>query len=401
MLGPVINNPWVRALGILVLIVCVGVLAYLLSPVLVSLFFAFLVAYVFDPLVDMFEKRRISRGVAIACLALIAFTIVLALPLYFVPSVVVEADALIGVASKGFGDFSDSSGILRAAVDKLPLRSLVESIGWAPADDPTYDPLSVLTVGIAERVREPAVAFLKNNVRQIASTGESAGLGVMRFFSTLGQGLMGLVLFLGNLALFAFVAAYLLKDFDAIVATAADLIPPRHRTVVGGIVSKIDSQIKGFLRGQMLVCACLGIMYGIGLFIAGVPFAWLLALFGAVASFVPYLGLALTIAPAIVLCVLQHQGIDWHLGAVLTTFVVAQLLEGTVLTPKIVGDQVGLGPVWVILAVLVFGNALGFLGLLMAVPIAASLKVLVVEALDRYKASTLYTGEPRREKLAE
>ena len=135
-------------------------------------------------------------------------------------------------------------------------------------------------------------------------------------------------------------------------------------------------------------------MYGIGLFIAGVPFAWLLALFGAVASFVPYLGLVLTIIPAVVLCILQYQVLDWHLGVVLATFVIAQLLEGTVLTPKIVGDQVGLGPVWVILAVLVFGNALGFLGLLMAVPIAASLKVLVVEGLDQYKASTLYTADP-------
>jgi len=113
--------------------------------------------------------------------------------------------------------------------------------------------------------------------------------------------------------------------------------------------------------------------------------------FGMFASFIPYLGLAMTAAPAVVLCIMQYQALDIHLVLVAATFIIAQMLEGMVLTPKIVGDKVGLGPVWVILAVMVFGNALGFLGLLLAVPIAASLKVLVVEALDYYKKSDLFT----------
>ena len=90
---------------------------------------------------------------------------------------------------------------------------------------------------------------------------------------------------------------------------------------------------------------------------------------------------------------MQYAGLDWHLAVVLATFGIAQLLEGTLITPKVVGEQVGLGPVWVILAVLVFGNALGFLGLLLAVPIAATLKVLVIEGIDTYRGSTLFQGE--------
>jgi len=135
------------------------------------------------------------------------------------------------------------------------------------------------------------------------------------------------------------------------------------------------------------------VMYAIGLLIAGTPLGLLIAMFGMVASFVPYLGVVLTAGPALVLTLLKYGQIDWHVAAVVLTFVVAQALEGNVLTPKIVGSQVGLNPVWVILAILVFGNVLGFMGLLLAVPIAASLKVLVIEAVQRYKRSRVFESE--------
>jgi predicted PurR-regulated permease PerM len=114
-------------------------------------------------------------------------------------------------------------------------------------------------------------------------------------------------------------------------------------------------------------------------------------LFGGIASFVPYMGIALTIGPALGLTLLQH-GVDWHLPAVVVAFWVAQAIEGSILTPKIIGEQVGLSPVWVILAIMVFGTTLGFLGLLLAVPIAAALKVLVDEAVAYYKGSPLFDG---------
>jgi len=244
---------------------------------------------------------------------------------------------------------------------------------------------------VGEYVRDNAVEILRTLGPHVAAAGQKSTIGIAQFLSMVGRSTAGFVILLANFALFAFVAGYLLKDFDGLIAAAKDLVPLRYRTKTFDLVGKIDVQLRSFLRGQMLVCFCLGVMYAIGLLIAGTPFAVLIAVFGAVASFVPYLGIILTIGPALLLTLLQHR-LDWRLAAVVATFVVAQTIEGTVLTPKIVGDKVGLNPVWVILAILVFGGALGFLGLLLAVPIAATLKVLVVEAIDYYKRSPAYGG---------
>lgn len=394
MLDPVLTNPWVRAIGALLALALVCLLIYLLSPVLVPLFFAFLVAYVLDPIVDALEARRISRSLSIGLLAALALAVLVAIPVFVVPAIITESKELIEAARAERADTGGISEWFYGAMNKLPLESVVESLGWVPEDEPGYDPVKVLTVEIAERIREPLIQFSKSHALEIAATGEAAGAGLAQFAASLGRAFMNSLFFLGNLLLFAFVAVYLLKDFDGIIATAGGLIPLSYRERTSNLMSKIDAQLKGFLQGQMLVVTCLGLMYAIGLSISGVPFALLIAAFGAVASFIPYLGLILTIGPALVLCALQQQGIDWHFAGVLTTFIIAQTLEGTVLTPRIVGDKVGLSPVWVILAILVFGNALGFLGLLLAVPIAASLKVLVVEAVAYYKTSPLFTEAP-------
>ena len=442
MLEPVLSNPWVRAVGVLLSIILFSIIVYLLSPVLVPLFFAFTVAYILDPVVDLLEARKMSRTRSIFWLGTVMLVALLAVPAILVPGIIGQAEELRARAT----DLPDTGTALEL-VRRLPLDRLVENLGWAPeaqetpasgelpdeaspqneegdeaspqneegdeasdesegpgappaevppaeeaADTPHYDPLEVLVQGISDRIREPAVQFLRSNAFQLVSFGETAGMGLGQILSTLGSALLKAALSIGSFLLFAFVAAYLLRDYDLIVAAVRDLVPKQYAAKTSAIFSKIDSQLRAFLRGQLVVCMCLGSMYALGLFIAGVPFWALIGLFGALASFVPYLGLALTIGPAVGLCFVQYHGIDWHMGVVVATFVVAQILEGTVLTPKIVGDKVGLGPVWVILAVLVFGNALGFLGLLLAVPIAAALKVIVVELVAAYKASDFYGG---------
>lgn len=390
MLEPVLKNPWVRAVTLLAALAAAAFLIYLLSPVLIPLFFAFLVAYVLDPVVDFFEKLRVRRMVTIVCLALVGVMIALAFPLYLLPSLISEADHLVQVAQRRMeqADAEQAQGF----VDRLPLERLVEALGWAPEGEADYDPLAVLVRNVADRIREGATSYLEAYGNQLFSGAGRAGTTVAGIFAAIGRWLVNVVLVVSNVALFAFVAGYLLKDFDTIVGVARDLIPPRHRARVGEVIGKIDGQLRGFLRGQGLVCLALGVMYVIGLMIADVPFGLFLGIFGGLASFIPYLGLILTIGPAAILCLVQHAGIDWHFAVVIGTFVVAQFLEGTVITPKVVGEQVGLGPVWVILAVLVFGSALGFLGLLLAVPIAATLKVLVLEGVDYYKRSPVYSG---------
>ena len=268
----------------------------------------------------------------------------------------------------------------------------LEEAGTAAQGEPApdYDPFVVIMQNLSSMIRENALDFLRSNASGISESGTAAGSTLLGVLQSIGNRFLGFLLAAGNVLLFAFVAGYLLKDYDNIVAAARDLVPHRFRNRVYSIADKIDSQIRGFLRGQLLVCMCLGVMYAIGLSIAAVPFAIPLAMIGAISSFVPYLGLIVLVGPSFILVVIAHQGFDWHFLAVLATFSIAQIVESTVLTPKIVGDQVGLSEVWVILAILVFTNALGFVGLLLAVPIAAALKILVVESVDYYRASEFF-----------
>jgi predicted PurR-regulated permease PerM len=382
MLDVVKKNPWVRAGVALLGLVLVGVLIRLLDFVLVPLFFAFILAYIFDPLVDFFEARRISRMTTIAVILMVVLLLVLSLPLLVLPSIVVEANALVASAKQGL----QTNWFL----EQLPFELLATQWGWDGAGGALYA-RSFLAERVGDYIGSNALDFLQSNRASVAGAGQAAGTSVLRVFSSLGNALLGLVLFFGNLVFFAFMVVYLLKDYDAIVAGARDLIPPRYREDAGRIVGKIDAQLRAFFRGQMTVCCCLGAMYSVGFLLSGVPFAIPIGLAGILVSFVPYIGPVAVTVPALLFTALE--GGDWpsFLGIFLTLGI-AQALEGNVLTPKIVGSQVGLNPLWVILAIMVFGTALGFVGLVVAVPLAAVLKVLVVEAVARYKQSSIFTG---------
>lgn len=393
----VLHNPWVQALALLGALVLLIFLAYSLSFVLVPLFLAFIVAYFLDPVVDYFEKRKVSRGVTVSVLAIIGVLLFLSIPLFIVPSIIHQADALVQASMQPpkteDDEFIGWQGRLQeygySLLDSLPLNTFVEVMNWGDPKEENFNAKAVVTQNIAEWVRENARNVLTENFDHIRTAGAGAGVSVAGVFRAMGRFVVSTFVFLANFALFGFVAGYLLKDFDGIKDSALELVPPKYRSKLVSIMADIDRQLQSFLRGQMTVCLFLGTMYAIGLLIAGTPFGILIALFGMVASFVPYLGILLTVIPAVILTLLRF-GIDWHIVVVLTTFVLAQTIEGNVLTPRIVGSQVGLSPVWVILAVLVFGNLLGFLGLLLAVPIAACLKVLVVEALQIYRASRVF-----------
>ncbi len=375
MLNPVLSNPWVRALGALALLALLALLAHLLSAVLVPLFFAFIVAYIFDPAIDRFEAWKIARMSAIIGLIAVILLLAAGLPFLLIPSVIIEAEALMKAPAAGDAP-AGGLAIFDRALARLPepINSREEMRRF-----------------LGGYIRGNAQAFLTQHAQQIASLGKTAGAATAGLFKSVAGAILGVVLLVGNFALFAFVAVYLLKDYDAIIAGINELVPPRHRLQAARIMGQVDLQLKAFLRGQFIVCVCLGTMYAIGLKLSGVPFALLLGCFGALAGFVPYLGLALTIGPAILLVLLAH-GIDGHLAGVLATFAIAQALEGNVLTPKIVGSQVGLGPVWIILSIMVFSSALGFVGLLLAVPMAAVLKVFAAEAVPYYKNSTFFGG---------
>jgi predicted PurR-regulated permease PerM len=172
-------------------------------------------------------------------------------------------------------------------------------------------------------------------------------------------------------------------------------VPPRHRPTARRLAGEIDGAVTGFVRGQSLVCLILGSFYAVGLFFVGLNFGVLIGMISGFLTFIPYVGTltGFMLSVGVALAQWWPTG-DWlHIGLTVGVFVIGQFLEGNVISPKLVGDSVGLHPVWLMFALLAFGSLFGFLGLLLAVPVAASLGVLVRFGIERYLESRLYRGD--------
>ena len=186
-------------------------------------------------------------------------------------------------------------------------------------------------------------------------------------------------------------AFYLLYDFDALVARVADLIPPRHRPEAYGFFQEVDEVLGQFFRGQFTVMAILAVLYSVGYGSIGVPLALPIGIMAGVLSFIPYLGSSLALATALLMTALDWQGwtqVIWVLGV----HAIIQGLEGFVITPKIMGDTVGISAIAVLFALLVGAELLGFTGVLLAVPAAAVIKILIQRIDNRYRRSEFFVG---------
>ncbi len=422
------KNPWVRAGAALAVVLGVVLFALALRSVLVPLALAFLVAYLLDPLVDWCERFRVRRSITIAGLLFVILVALSAIPLYFIPSVIDESDQLLRAAREKRSeapaepaapakadeapsgakaptpgppdDTDDNTGWLESwesglAIDLVeragqlvPLQQIVNVTGLSEREGMEgLPPSAVLVTAGAEYVRDAARAVVNSYSKQLAQDGSEASM-----LQSLANSILGFVALLANIILFSFVTVYLLHDFDSVLRGMGDLVPVRYRAYTFRVLRDIDRQLRGFLAGQFTVILCLSTMYAIGLYICDTPFWLHIAVLGGLISLVPYIGPTLTIVPAALLTLFAH-GVDWHILGVIGTFTFAQTLEGNVLTPNIVGQHVGLHPVWVILALLVFASLFGFLGLVLALPLAATLKVLVLEGVSWYKQSSWYLGE--------
>ena len=196
-----------------------------------------------------------------------------------------------------------------------------------------------------------------------------------------------------NFFIFGVVTVYLLRDFDRITAKVRDLIPVSRRDKVSEIFSKIDVNLKEFFRGQITVCLILSLIYSIGLTIVGVPLSFVLGFVAGFGNVIPYVGTVVGLGLAMVITFFQFHDIQ-HLVLVGLVFGIGQLLEGILITPKIIGSKLGLSPVVVIISILIWSQLLGFLGLLLAVPFTSVAKVLIDEGIIRYKGSSIYKKLP-------
>jgi len=365
----VASAPWLRVmlvlaaalLALLLVAAAVGVL-YWLRGILVPLLLATIVAYIFDPVVGWIERYRIPRTLAI--IVTIAALIV----------AVVLISVVVAVSSA-----DDAQQVAEGVV------SLKGKIGAGATDIQT----GVMGWIAQSKYADQITRIIEDNMDKVASyaadLGSLVGTKLLDAVTGLGHGLVWLVGAVAKTLLFAVVAFYLLKDFAQFKASALRLVPTERRERVVIVMGKIDELLRSFFRGQILVCLALAVIYAAGLSLLNVPFALILAFVGGLANIVPYLGLVLGLLPAVLLALLA-SGDAWHPLGVVAVFAIGQALEGTVLTPRIVGKSTNLHPVTVILSLLVFARLLGFVGLLLAVPTAAVVKVFVGETLEKYRS---------------
>lgn len=342
---------WIGAFVLLVL----GL--WLFRAILLPFLAGLVLAYVLDPVADALERLRLPR--VVATLLILGVT-VLILVATFVLLAPILADQIGKFAANLPGTITT---LMRRVHDAAP--------EWA----------------------KEAVAKSGANVPATMTeiAGRAAGWIGTLLASILSGGL-ALLNLLSLLVVTPIVAFYLLTDWDRLVARVDDWLPRQHLDTVRAIARDIDAAMAGFIRGQGTVCLILGLFYALGLTLAGLNFGLLIGLGAGLLSFIPYVG-SLTGGLVSIGMALAQFWPDWfRVVIVAAIFFVGQFIEGNFLSPKLVGDRVGLHPVWLMFALFAFGYVFGFVGLLLAVPLAAATGVLSRFALRKYLASPLYRG---------
>ncbi|MGC4088613.1 MAG: AI-2E family transporter [Polyangiaceae bacterium] len=346
-----------RGLWLLLGVAALGYGLYWLRGVLTPVFLAFTIAYILDPVVDRFEALRIPRALGIvivlsAALGAIALFLTLVLP-----SIAVDVATV-------------ASELPRHAQDAL---SDVER--W----------LAGRGVSMPHSVSEWIERFGGQAEAAAGALVASAG-------GALGWLIGGTASILESIVAWLIVpifAVYLLNDFDRITAAVDQLIPPRYRETVQSYAREIDQVLSQFMRGQLTVMLALAVLYGVSYSLLGVRLAVPIGIAAGVLNFIPYLGGAFALSAGLLMSLLGGFHPQQLLGVVVA-YVIVQLLEGFFITPRVVGKTVGLREVWVLFALFVGGEAFGFLGVLLAVPVAAVAKIFVLRALDTYKRSAWF-----------
>ncbi len=348
---------WIGAFLLLVLSL------WLFSGVLLPFAAAFALGYLLDPVVDRLERLGFNRLGAtlliMACFVLIVVSIsILIGPVVWrqlvsfteaLPAYAVKLEELISRFSQGYG------GVL------------MNKLGFSNEGG---NELASATQDLVAQAAQWAASFLKSLL-----TGGAA-----------------LISLISLLVVTPVVTFYMLHDWDKMIATIDGLVPLRHRETARALAREIDRSLAGFLRGQSMVCLFLGAWYGIGLSLIGLNFGLLIGVSAGLLSFIPYVGSLIALILSSTVAIVQDWP-QWKLLAMsLGVVLVGQFLEGNILSPKLVGESIGLHPVWLIFALLAFGSLFGFTGLITAVPFAAAAGVILRFAVRRYRASNLYTS---------
>ena len=328
------------------------VMMWFLGDVILPFLVGGAIAYFLDPLADRLEKLGLSRALSTAVIAILAVLIFVTLILAVIPTLVNQLTQLINAApaivtqlqaflTDRFPDLNDETSNIRQTLD---------SLGHA----------------IQER------------------GGQMANTLITSFYSVINA-----VVFIVVVPVVTF---YMLLDWDKMVAKVNALLPLEHAPTVRELAREIDRTLAGFVRGQTVVCLILGVYYAFALMAAGLNFGAIVGAIGGFLTFIPYVGALVGGGLAIGLALFQFWGDWWQIVIIWAIFQSGQFVEGNILTPRLVGSSVGLHPVWLLFALSAFGALFGFVGMLVAVPVAAAIGVLARFGLAQYKASRLYHG---------
>lgn len=340
----------IRYWGITAIVFCV--VLWFMGNVILPFVLAAAVAYCLDPLADRLEAWGLSRALSVTVITLFGILILALMVLAVIPTLSQQLVQLIATAPEMIGQFES---FLR---ERFPSLFNSEST-----------------------IRQQ----LQSLVEQFSSNG-----------GQLVQQVLGSALGIVNILVLAVVVPvvsfYLLLDWDRMIARIDELLPREHAPKIRQIAGEIDQTLASFIRGQGTVCLILGTFYAVALMLLGLNFGAVIGAIGGVLTFIPYVGALVGGGLAIGMALFQFWGEWGWIIAIAAVFQFGQLVEGNVLTPKLVGSSVGLHPVWLIFALSLFGTAFGFVGLLVAVPVAAMLGVLVRHGIQGYKDSLLYLG---------
>lgn len=367
----------ISATGMLTLVWLLQTTGFLLAP----FFLALVLAYVLHPLVARIERPplpvrfrearflRPTRSVAVFLLALPVLVGVTLLITLGIPALSREVEHFIGT-----------------------LPALIHSgVGWAEqmqlrlarSDIPYFDEEAVLARLRAIRP-DAVVGWVEARQADIAQQAWRGILGM-------GRGVGSILSILSYVFLTPILTFYLLRDWDRITRGVGELVPGAARTRVLGFFSEYDRLLAGYMRGQLIAAATVGVLTWLGFWMVGFPYALLLGAVAGIFNVVPYMGLVVSLIPALAIALFSGE-VLLSLGKIAAVFTVVQLLDSSVIGPKIVGEAVGLHPVWVILALAMSGFYFGFVGLLIAVPLAVLVKLLLERALARYRGSRLFAA---------